>query len=170
MWHFRNNRSKVLKIKGLLLAIDIEKTFDSGDLQFLINVVKPFGFEKNLVRWIKILLKNQESCIINGGIAIKYFDLERGTRQRDPISAYLFTLVLEVVFAVIKSNQNINKLRFSEHDFCILHTPMTPFTFFVKNQTSVIEFLKIFGNFSKIFSLKPNKSKCEVGGIVLWKG
>ena len=106
----------------MLLAIDIEKMFDSGDLQFLINVVKPFGFEKNLVRWIKILLKNQESCIINGEMTIKYFDLERGTRQRDPISAYLFTLVLEVVFAVIKSNQNINKLRFFEYDFCILHT------------------------------------------------
>ena len=87
----------------MLLAIDIEKTFVSGDLQFLINVVKPFGFEENLVRWIKILLKNQESCIINGEMAIKCFDLERGTRQRDPISAYLFTLVLEVVFAVIKS-------------------------------------------------------------------
>ena len=26
-------------------------------------MLKTFGFEKHLVRWIKILLKNQESCI-----------------------------------------------------------------------------------------------------------
>ena len=45
----------LLKIKGLLLTVDIDKgkAFDSADHQFLINVLKTFGFEKNLVRWIK---------------------------------------------------------------------------------------------------------------------
>ena len=99
-------------------------------------------------------------CIINGQITMKYFKLERGTRQGDRISAYLFILVLEVVFAVIKSNQNIdqmqtviksnqniNKLRIFEHDF--LYTAYADDTiFFVKNQTSVIEILKIFDKFS----------------------
>ena len=115
-----------LKIKGLQLTVDIEKAFDSVDHQFLINVLKTFGFEKNLVRWTKILLKNQESCIINRGITTKQFKLERGTCQRDPISAYLFILVLEVVFAVIKSNQNFDNLRIFEHDFFMLHMLATP--------------------------------------------
>ena len=44
------------------------------------------------------------SCIINGGITTKYFILERGARQGDPIFAYLFIFLLEIVFAVIKSN------------------------------------------------------------------
>ena len=57
------------------------------------------------------------SCIINGGITTEYFRLERGTRQGDLITAYLFILVLEVVFAVIKSNQNIDKLKIFEYDF-----------------------------------------------------
>ena len=39
------------------------------------------------------MLKSQESCVINGGKASKYFKLERGTRQGDPISAYLYNLV-----------------------------------------------------------------------------
>ena len=47
----------LLNIKGLLLTVDIEKAFDSVDHQFLINVLKTFGFQKKLVRWIKILLK-----------------------------------------------------------------------------------------------------------------
>ena len=34
---------------------------------------------------MEILLKNQESCIINGGIASKYFRLEGGTEQGDSV-------------------------------------------------------------------------------------
>ena len=49
----------LLKIKGSLLTIDIENAFDSVDHQFLVNVLKTFRFEKNLVRWMKILIKNQ---------------------------------------------------------------------------------------------------------------
>ena len=54
-----------LKIKGLLLTVDIKKAFDSVDHQDLINVLKTFRFDKNFLRWIKIILKNHEPCIIN---------------------------------------------------------------------------------------------------------
>ena len=37
----------------------------------------------------------------------KYFKLERGTQQGDPISAYLFITVLEVVFWTKKETSNI---------------------------------------------------------------
>ena len=51
---------------------------------------------------MQLLLMNQESCIINGGTTKNYFKLEKGTRQGDPISAYLFILVLEIAFLNIK--------------------------------------------------------------------
>ena len=54
-----------LKIKGLLLTVDIKKAFDSVDHQDLINVLKTFRFDKNFLRWIKIIIKNHEPCIIN---------------------------------------------------------------------------------------------------------
>ena len=41
---------------------------------------------------MKLLLKNQESCIIKGGQTTNYSKLERGTRQGEPLSAYLFIL------------------------------------------------------------------------------
>ena len=50
----------------------------------------------------KILLRNQESWIINSGTTTKYFKLEKGTRQDDPISSYLFILVLEIVSFTLK--------------------------------------------------------------------
>ena len=56
-------------------------------------------------------------------MCLKSFRLEKksgvmyNTLQGDLIYLYLFILVLEVVLAVIKSNQNIDKLRIFEHDF-----------------------------------------------------
>ena len=77
--------------------------------------------------------------------------------------------MLEVVFVVINSNQNIHKLRIFEHDF--LYTAYADdMTFFIKNLTYVIEILKLLDNFLKIFGLKPNESKCEITGIGAIKG
>ena len=65
--------------------MDIEKVFDSPGHSSLISVSKKFGFGENFNDWIKILLYKQESCIMNGGFTTKYFNLEKGARQGDPI-------------------------------------------------------------------------------------
>ena len=67
--------------------------------------MEKYGLEKDFIKWIKILLQNRESCIVNGGTATNYFKLEKGTRQGDPISAYLFILVLEKVFLFTKESK-----------------------------------------------------------------
>ena len=64
--------------KGFLVTIDIEKAFDSVNHLFLIAILVGFGTE--FIEWIKVLLNNQKSCVINGGKTSKYFKLERGTR------------------------------------------------------------------------------------------
>ena len=88
----------ILSMDGYLLTIDIEKVFDSVDHYFLLAILEKYGFKKNFLRWIETLLNNEESCITNGGITTHYFKLKKGTRQGDPISVYLFILVLEAVF------------------------------------------------------------------------
>ena len=124
------------------------------------------GFGNRFLKWVKILLKNQESCIIN---TTKYFKLEKGTRQGDPISAYLFILVLETVFLSIKENKEIKGLNLFNHTF--LYTAYADdTTFLLKEKESLREVMKVFDIFSSFSGLKPNKSKCEVAGNGALKG
>ena len=109
-----------LKIEGLLMTVDIEKAFDSINHSFLICVLKKVGFGNEFRKWIQILVKKLESCVMNGGKTKPYFRLERGTRQEDPVSAYLFIIALEVVFSLIKANPNIKDLQFFSHT--LLHS------------------------------------------------
>ena len=60
------------------------------------------------IDWINISLKTQKPCVMYGGHATHYFNLEHGTPQGDPIQAYLFKLVFEILFIHTKSNTNIH--------------------------------------------------------------
>ena len=99
------------------MTVDIEKAFDSINHSFLMCVLKKFGFGNNFRKWIQILIKNSESSVINGAKTTSYFKLERGTRQLDPSSVYIFILALEVVFSLIKANPDIKGLQFFSHTF-----------------------------------------------------
>ena len=72
------------QMEGFLVTMDVGKAFDSLDQKFLVSVLKKFGFGQNFISWIEIILKNQESCVINGQTTTKYFKLNRGARQGDP--------------------------------------------------------------------------------------
>ena len=125
----------IKKISGYLLAVGFEKAFDSLN-KFLIAVLKKYGFGEDFIDWIKILLRDQESYVINGGHTTTYFRLERGAKQGDPISSYLFTFALELFFILIKSNKNIHGINIFNHDF--LYTAYADdTTFFLKDLDSV---------------------------------
>ena len=79
----------------------MENSFDSLNHNFLITALEHYGFRNNFIEWINILLKKQESSVINGSHTTNYFRLERGAREGDPILAYLFILVLEILFILI---------------------------------------------------------------------
>ena len=102
---------------GFLVAMDIEKAFDSLDHNFLILTLEKYGFGKNFILWVKILLRDQESCVINGGTTTKYFSLGRGARQGDPISAFLFILALEILFILIKSKPEIEGMTVFDYNY-----------------------------------------------------
>ena len=62
------------------------------------------------IQWVKTLLYDQQSCVMNNGHSTGYFALKRGSRQGDPLSAFLFLLTIEVLFIMIRSEYQRAKL------------------------------------------------------------
>ena len=104
-------------IRKIPLATDFEKASDSLNHNSLITALEHYGFGNDFIEWIKILLKNQESCVINGCHTTKYFRLKEEARQGDPISAYLFILALEILFIFIKFDKNIDGISIFNHEY-----------------------------------------------------
>ena len=156
-------------ISGFLLTADLEKAFDSIDHTFLISCLEKYGFGPNFINWVKILLNQNESCVINGGTTTNYFQLSRGARQGDPIAAYFFILVLEIFFIMIRSNNNIKQLQLFGFNF-LLSAYADDTTFFVADLNSIICINNTFNIFSQFSGLKLNQSKCELCGIGAKKG
>ena len=64
-----------------LVSMDIKKAFDSLDHDFLITVLNKFAFGSNFISWFKLLLKSQQSCVINGGNTTPFFNPISTRRQ-----------------------------------------------------------------------------------------
>ena len=55
------------KISGLLLCLDFEKAFDSLDWEFMVKVVRAFGFGSDICQWIKTFDRDIKSAVsVNG--------------------------------------------------------------------------------------------------------
>ena len=77
---------------GLLLLVDFGKAFDSIEWKFLQKALNSFNFGPSICKWFETFYVDSKSCVINNGHRSNFFNLERGSRQGDPLSPYLLCL------------------------------------------------------------------------------
>ena len=100
--------AKVTECCGMLLAIDLEKAFDSLNHSFLFKVLEKLNFGVYFVQWVKKFYTDISSCVLNNGFTTDLFPVRRGVRQRDPLSPLLFILALEMfVCRQIQNDQSV---------------------------------------------------------------
>ena len=104
------------QVSGILFSEDYQKAFDSTDHTFILVVLEKYGFGTDFINTVKTLFTGAESCMMNNGHSTGYFPLERGTRQGDPVSAYMFILALEILFIRIRQNEQIKGTCISDYE------------------------------------------------------
>ena len=112
------NHAKVNNLPDMMLMNDFKKAFDSVDFRFLIATLEMFGFGEYFVNLIKIILGCEVGInfkavtLVNGNISTP-FDVKRGCRKGDPISGYLFILVMEILLYYLEKLAKLNRTKLS---------------------------------------------------------
>lgn len=97
----------VNKLKGrlgaMILKVDFHKAFDSISWTFLREVLEHFNFPPILINLIIYCVSSNSLSILWNGKQLPSFKPGRGLRQGDPISPYLFILVMEKLSHMIQN-------------------------------------------------------------------
>ena len=153
--------TKEQNIPGIILFIDFEKAFDSLDWNFMLKCLNVFGFGPSVIRWIETFYTNISSCVL----CSQYFEVQRGIRQGDPLSLYLFIIAVEILAIAIQTNTDIQGLKIGKEEFKLVQYA-DDLTVFVPNVACAQLVFLLLDQFRFRSGLKVNYTKTET----MWIG
>ena len=84
------------------IKVDIMKAYDNVRWCFLEQTLKIMDFPPQFIGWIMQCVTTSKFSINLNGELVGFFSGTRGLRQGDPISPYLFVLVMEVFSCIMR--------------------------------------------------------------------
>jgi hypothetical protein len=111
--HELQHSYKLKKGKGgfMFLNMDMEKAFDKMEWDFILAIMEKLGFHPTWISWIRLCISSSSFSIILNGSPFGNFSPERGLRQGDPLSPFLFILGSEVLSRLLFREESLGNLR-----------------------------------------------------------
>ena len=158
--------TKQQNIPGLLVSVDLQQAFDTVSWKFIDKTLDYFNFGPSIKKWIKLFQTGAQSCILQNGFLSDYFTLQRGCRQGDPISPYIFILCVEILGKMIRNDRKLQGIKINNKVFKLSQYADDTQIFLDGSENSLHELMLILRKFYNLSGLKVNEDKIKA----LWVG
>lgn len=152
------------------IKLDIMKAYNSEDWDFLFAVMIHMEFPTPIIQWVRACVSSPWYSIVINGELKGFYPGKRGLRQGDPISPYLFLLIMEAFSSFLQAR--IDRGNFSYHPNCALislsHLAFADMFIMCGATAQSFEIIDLVLNeFYLFFGLQPNlhKSACFMAGV-----
>ena len=153
-------------IPGILLLIDFAAAFDTVSWSFISKVLEFFNFGHSIRKWTDLFYTNVESCVIVNGHMSDWFKLERGCRQGDALSPYLFILCAEILAILVRNNPRIKGIRINGIEYLTSQYADDTSLTLDGTQESLLNTMLVLKFYGRISGLNVNTDKTKV----IWFG
>nr|GFA57609.1 RNA-directed DNA polymerase, eukaryota [Tanacetum cinerariifolium] len=159
------------KKQSMIFKIDFKKAYDLVRWDFIDDILRRFGFGEKWCKWIQSYLYSSTGSVLVNGSPTKEFQFYKGLKQGDPLSPFLFILVMEslhVSFQRVVDAGLFNgvKLDSSLH---ISHLFYDDDAIFMGqwSQCNIDTIIRVLGVFYRASGLRINMNKSNLMGISL---
>jgi len=141
------------KLKNYILNTDYSKAFDSIHHEYIKEILMNHNFPNDFIEMINKIYDNATSAVVGCNNKLTDdVDVQRGVRQGDSLSVFLFPLVLNPLL------EKINKLEKNQ----IVYAHADDVCYLFKTKKALKYTLKLIDRFTKISGLQLNKKKCKL--------
>ncbi|GJX96590.1 RNA-directed DNA polymerase, eukaryota, reverse transcriptase zinc-binding domain protein [Tanacetum coccineum] len=157
------------KKKAVIFKVDFEKAYDSVRWDFLDEILKKFGFGNKWCTWIQNSLRSSRGSILINGSPTEEFQFFKGLKQGDPLSPFLFILIMEslhlsfqrVVDAGLFTGINLNSSLTLSHMFYADDAVFLG----QWNDGNIDTLVNVLECFYRVSGLRINMSKSKIMGV-----
>nr|GEX79930.1 RNA-directed DNA polymerase, eukaryota [Tanacetum cinerariifolium] len=158
---------KVKKKQALIFKVDFEKAYDSVRWDFLDEVIRKFSFGDKWCNWIQCCLNSSRGSILVNGSPTEEFQFGKGLKQGDPLSLFLFILIMESLhlsFQRIVDDGMFKGIKLGGGLVNLSHTFYADDAVFVGQwcENNITTLVHVLDCFYKVSGLRINMSKSKI--------